>query len=204
MPSSKPSVSIIFNTCCMDTRARFKRNDFRSALYVERAALLKETLKGLSGFDEVIVAGNFEEGEGYRYVEVPPYFHDRRDALRQREAGARFAKGDLLVFSHDDHAPGENFAYQLRDIANEEWDILVPRRVHFQTKAELNNGKVDGYMGGHLLAMKRWIWAKVPWTSLNTEWWDVSMTRLWREAGAKIVWNDGLIHYDMEASSDEK
>jgi len=197
----KPRISLIFNTCCLDPRAKDYRNPYRSTNYEDRANLLREVLKNLSGFDEVIVAGNFEEGENYHYIEVPPYYHDRRDALRQRELGARYTTGDLLVFSHDDHAPGGNLAYQLKD--GIEGDIIVPKRINKSSSKTLNNGKSTDMMGGHLLIMRRWVWAKVPWTSVHTEWWDVTMTRLWREAGAEIMWNDDLICYDVEAKADE-
>jgi hypothetical protein len=38
---------------------------------------------------------------------------------------------------------------------------------------------------------------------VDTEYWDVSMTRLWREKGADLLWTDQLVHLDMEAAEDE-
>ena len=59
-------------------------------------------------------------------------------------------------------------------------------------------------MGGHCLVMKRWLWAEVPWTLLDTEYWDVPMTREWKKVGGKLLWVDDLVHYDLEATEDEK
>jgi len=199
-------ISLIINTAALDPWALAQGgNMFRSAQYNSRAALLRSTLsdKLLKDFDEVIVAGVFEEGEGYNYVEVAPRFRDRRDALWQREIGARHATGDILVFCHDDHRPGDNFGAIL-DIS-EPWDLLIPKRVHGITGATLINGSEADpqYMGGHCLAMKRWLWAEVPWTSVDTEYWDVPMTKLWRSAGAELLWSDEVEHLDIEAQIDE-
>ena len=199
-------ISLILNTASKDPALQ-GTNIFRGTPYSARYGLLKDRILSSvcdSGFDEVIVCGVFEEGPGYRYVPMAPKRRDRRDALHQRDLGAAYATGDILVFCHDDHAPAHDFAEKLQVLADDQsWDILVPKRLHGITDAELNNGRADAYMGGHCLAMRRWLWAEVPWTSVDTEWWDISLSRLWREAGAKIVWNDTLIHYDLEATECE-
>ncbi len=198
--------SFILNTASKDPALQ-GGNPFRKTAYTERYACLRNIILPTilkAGFDEVIVCGVFEEGEGYRYVPMKPLHRDRRDALHQRDLGGAYANGDVLVFCHDDHMPGEGFVEALRTLAEDpSWDLLVPKRLHGITQVELNNGRADNYMGGHCLAMRRWLWAEVPWTSVNTEWWDCSLTRLWREAGAKIVWSDMLTHYDLEAAEDE-
>lgn len=196
-------ISLIYNTACMDKVVRERNNHYRQASYAEREELLSKALRGVTGFDEVIVAGTFKEGDGYRYVPVTPYVRDRRDALWQREWGARYSTGDILVFSHDDHELGEGFAETLREMLDEPWDLLVPQRRHSKTQEKLENGEAAGYMGGHALVMRRWLWAEVPWVSVDTEWWDVTMTRLWEEAGGRIVWTDRLVHYDIEAMENE-
>lgn len=202
-------ISLIINTAAKDP-AVLGGNPFRKTAYTERYNLLKNTVLPAvltEGFDEVIVCGVFEEGDGYKYVPMKPMRRDRRDALHQRDLGAAYATGDLLVFCHDDHVPGPGgFVKTLKDLdlANDPpWDLLVPQRLHGVTGAELNNGRADNYMGGHCLVMRRWLWAEVPWTSVDTEWWDCSLTRVWRETGAEIVWTDALTHLDMEATEDE-
>jgi len=52
--------------------------------------------------------------------------------------------------------------------------------------------------------MHRSLWAEVPWTMTDLIFWDCTMTRMWREAGANLIWRDDLIHYDLEAGADEK
>ena len=200
-------ISLIINTACKDPAVAGASNMYRSGSYGARYGILKDRVLPAvttAGFDEVIVCGVFEPGEGYRYVPMQPRWRDRRDALHQRDLGASYATGDLLVFCHDDHTPAPGFVEVLQQIAlDPDWDLLVPKRLHALTSAELENGRALDYMGGHCLVMKRWLWAEVPWTSVNTEWWDVSLTRLWREAGAKIIWNDELVHLDLEAELTE-
>lgn len=199
-------LSLIINTASLDPYVAARHNMYRKAQYGTRAALLRErVLPSAVGFDEVLVVGQFEGGDGYRYVEFKPRFRDRRDALWQREMGARVSTGDILVFAHDDHAMGDGFADTLRGMVDDEsWDLLCPQRVHGITGDTLNNGEGNDYMGAHALVMRRWLWAAVPWNSLNTEYWDTSMTRLWREAGGHIVWTDQLQHIDVEATADER
>jgi len=211
-------VSYIINTCALDPHTNTFRNPYRTAGYVERAALLRNRILPAAMeqyFDEIIVAGVFEHGTGYQYVPVAPRYRDRRDALVQREMGARHATGDVLVFGHDDHALVANFHRQLEDYNKRRqtsharhlaWDLLIPKRIHGITGATLNNGqysKPEPMMGGHVLVMKRWLWAECPWTSVDTEWWDTSMTRLWKAAGGKLVYADDLQHIDVEAKENE-
>ena len=202
-------ISLCINTAASDPLVNTNSNWYRKAGYGARYGILKEKMLPVAlqqGFDEVIVAGVFEEGDGYQYVPVPPRYRDRRDALWQREMGARYATGDILVFSHDDHSLEDNFRYNLAAVwgrTTHTWDLIIPRRIHGITGAELNNGKETGYMGGHALVMKRWLWAQVSWTSVDSEWWDTSMTRLWKEAGGKLVWAEDLVHIDVEATEEE-
>ena len=201
-------ISLILNTACMDPIVAMRHNTYRDANYMSRIDMLDNTLKDAVGFDEIIVAGNYKVGPRYKYVEVPPHVRTRADGLIQREIGARHATGDILVFCHDDHRPDfADFATILREhygYNQSKNSLLIPKRVHSITGAELNNGQADNYMGGHCLVMHRSLWAEVPWTRTDLIFWDVVMTRLWREAGANLIWHDQLIHYDLEASEDEE
>jgi len=205
-------ISLILNTSCMDPLANIFKNQWRKKPYAARIEILQETIALAKDWDwdEIIVAGQFESGDGYKYVEVEPVFRNRSDGLIQRELGARHATSDVLVFCHDDHRPDDTFELQLRGYDKvADWDLLIPKRIHNLTGDLLENGnheqnpKRESYMGAHCLVMKRWLWAQVPWTSVETTFWDHSMTRLWKEAGAKLVYADDLIHYDMEAEEDE-
>ena len=202
-------ISLILNTACLDPIVASKSNTYRDAKYLSRADMLESTLAVVcvDGYDEVIVAGNYKLGPGYKYIEVPPHSRTRADGLIQREVGARHSVGDILVFCHDDHLPAGNFPDILRQhygYNQNQSDLLIPKRIHNLNGEELNNGKADDYMGGHCLAMHRSLWAEVPWTMTGLIFWDVTQTRLWREAGATLVWHDELIHYDLEATEDEE
>lgn len=193
--------SLIINTAVLAPHAQKTGNPFRTTTYAERGeGLLRIIDEGLPEACEKIVAGNYEPGDGYTYIEVPPLYGDRRDALVQREMGARLSTGDILVFTHDDHLPN----FHASDIQAKDWDILVPKRVHDVTGEELPNGRDQDYMGGHSLIMTREAWVRVPWLSVIPErCWDLPMTRLWREAGLKIEWTDDLISVDLEAKAGE-
>lgn len=202
-------LSLIINTAAGDPWVARQRNMYRAAAYGQRAVYLQQILDAAAGFDEIILAGsppsiNLKAPEGIRLirVEVPPRKRDRSDALWQREVGARFSTGSHLVFTHDDHAPGPDFAETLRR-THFEGNLIIPERLHGLTGESLENGKARGYMGGHLLVMERGLWAKVPWYSVDTEYWDVPMTTLWEQAGGKLQWTDLLSCIDLEAGADE-
>jgi len=192
-------ISLIVNTACMDPMVKGKKQLYANKPYGARAEMLHDIILPYvrEQFDEVLVVGAFERGEGYQYIPMPPLFRDRRDALWQRELGARHSRGSILAFSHDDHL----LKFELSRPLETDWDILVPRRED-RDGNELNNGRLEGYMGGHSLFMTREMWAQVPWTSVNTEWWDVTMTRVWRESGARILWTEGIVHVDLDATID--
>jgi hypothetical protein len=184
----------------MDPLVAFNTSLYAKKPYAYRAELLRERILPAAcseGWDEIIVVGQFEAGIGYEYVPMQPIFRDRRDALWQREAGARCSTGSILAFGHDDHmfAPG---ALEMLCGVPDDWDILVPAR-HNEAGDTLDNGKKKDYMGGHCLFMRRAAWAKVPWTTVDTEWWDVTLTRVWREEGLCIQWTDKIVHIDLDA-----
>jgi len=208
--------SLIINTAALDPWVH-GANPHRSSDYRRRYSLLKERVLPAAisqDFDEIIVAGVYEDGPGYRYLPVAPRFRDRRDALVQREQGARHSSGEVLVFSHDDHALAADFNQVLKSYTGEwgeyakGWDLLMPQRIHGITGAVMNNGFEAGpnktsYMGSHALVMKRWLWASVPWTSVDTEYWDTTLTRMWEQAGGKLVFANDLQHVDVEVAAGE-
>jgi len=202
------SIDIIFNTCCMDPLASIKHNPWREGSYAHRKEMLGDSIEAVPTGIGVIVAGAFtgdQANRGYLYVQVDPIRRNRTDALQQRELGARHSTADVMVFCHDDHRPGEGFFNALESRKPfPSWDILVPKRIHGITGEEMENGRKDGYMGGHCLVMRRWLWARVPWTSCDTAFWDIPMTALWREAGGTLVHTDELVHIDIEVGADEE
>jgi len=200
------NVSLIINTAIAAPHAAQSGNPFRSASYADREALIERILdQGLPEALEKIVSGSYKpslvDPPAYTYLDVPPIYGDRRDALVQREMGARLSVGDFLVFTHDDHLPN----FHASDIPEpDDWDILVPKRVHGVTGEELSNGRDEDYMGGHTLIMTREAWVRVPWLAVLPErCWDLFLTELWRTAGLQIKWTDDLISVDLEAKAGE-
>ena len=194
-------ISLIINSACMAPHASATRNPFRQSAYSDRTETIQKILNTGPYFDECIVAGSYQPGPGYTYLNVEPVHADRRDALYQREMGARLATGDILCFTHDDHLPQFNGS----DIpVGDGWDILVPRRIHGKTGAELPNGQAEGYMGGHTLLMRREVWVAVPWLTVETaRCWDLVMTDKWLDEGFKIAYTDELVSVDLEAEEGE-
>ena len=206
MAGTMPRVSIVINTACADPFSQDRGSPAHGLPYKRRIEILKdETIPRSKDFDDIIVAGSYPESlprlfPHVRFVPVMGEKHDRWDALLQRETGARYASGGVIVFCHDDHAPGENLADICRALPPKV-DILVPKRIHMKTGQEINNGREEGYMGGHCYAMRRWILAEVPLTTAPDEFWDIWLTPVWRKKGANIVWTDRACHYDCESEN---
>jgi hypothetical protein len=210
-------IELIFNTCVGDPAVANNSNPHRQATYADRwpgllATLIEQAKEEEAWWHQITVVGQLSEDHitelasyelGINYIEVPPLRRQRSDALLYREIATRHSSADVFVYSHDDHRPETGMPDKLLYLCEKDSSIIIPKRVHLATNEELNNGKDDDYMGGHVLAMTRGAWAKVPWTRVNTTYWDVPMTRLWRDADVNLVWDDGIICYDIEATEDE-
>lgn len=195
-------VSLIINTACMAAHAAVTKNPFRESAYSERTQLINEILDSSTNFDECIVAGSYKVGNGYTYLNVESVYADRRDALYQREMGARLAIGDIFCFTHDDHLP----QFSAQDVLDhdDDWDILVPKRIHGKTGATLPNGRDEGYMGGHTLLMRREVWVSVSWLTVESaRCWDLVMTDFWLAHCFKIAYTDELVSVDLEVEEGE-
>jgi hypothetical protein len=193
--------SLIINTAALAPHAATSSNLWRTGTYAERAKLVERIVDTCYGkWDEIIVAGNYKPDSAkpsrYIYIDVSPMYGDRRDALVQREMGARLSTGELLAFTHDDHSPD----FAAKDIPDGDWHILVPKRIHGISGVKLPNGEEEGYMGGHTLIMRRDIWVVIPWLTVTPHrCWDLPMTRIWKEAGLNIEFSDDLVSIDLEA-----
>jgi hypothetical protein len=203
------TATLIINTASGADDALLKGNPYRKEAYAKRAELLATRILPSvledDGWDEVIVAGIIpislvEQFPNISFLHLPPVRNDRWDALAHREMAARHACGDLLVFCHDDHLPISGKGLKDHDPY---YDILVPRRAHGMTGVTMNNGRAEGYMGGHCYVQRRWSWARLPLTSAPDEYWDTVLTEAWKQMGASIVWTNKLVHYDLEATAGE-
>jgi len=200
----------IITTACGDPEAWPQRTPSRIQPMQKRQELLRERiLPAAVGFDNVIVVGRYpkeleEAFPDITFLHLPPLVRDRVEAFRQREVGSRWSTADTFVLGADDHALGPGFSDTLRDVLDEDWDILTPLRMHGLTGEVLNNGKEDGYSPWHLHVYKRHVWARLPWTTISTLWCDIALPRLYREHGFKMIWDDRLQVIDVEAAEWEK
>ncbi|KKK90904.1 hypothetical protein LCGC14_2718310 [marine sediment metagenome] len=165
------------------------------------------------GFDELIVSGrphkSLRSDLGVVYHHVSPIRRDRSEALNIREQATRLSTGDILVYSSDDHKLSENF---LSDMPEGDWDVLTPKRLNGSSGNEMNSGapeskwfNYDGYSPAHCNVLKRRVWAKVPWTSIQRiEAWDIPISTKWKEAGFRLEWTDKIWAIDLEAREGEE
>ena len=99
-------ISLVINTCANGPKAAetlssgkqpHAQRSFALRNFILPAAIADPT------FDEIIVVGEWEPGNGYIYIEVPSEWFSCVDALAQRQAGFERSTGDWIVFQHDDH-----------------------------------------------------------------------------------------------------
>jgi len=177
--------------------------------YHERAWLLRNVLlpwyQTLGLFDEIIVVGAFETGDGYTYVPCEAVHHSVADALIQRQRGLEASRGsadDWLLFQHDDHLWDPKNAVPSVDSC----PVLSPSR---WTRARqggigepLNDGHSDGYVNGHACLMRRWAATKLQWATVAPVFtWDIEMTRRCGESGIRWRYAPEYKVYDVERGS---
>lgn len=192
-------ISVIVNTACLGDPTT--RNSQQIGLHATRAYALKHWIIPSYLADphisELIVVGEFEAGDGYRYIWMPSIHKSCVDALSQRQAGFDAASGDWLVFQHDDHtlAPGWQNGLDVRA------DVLNPTR--WRAGARLNNGEADfnpaPYISGHCAVYKRRVLETCPWGSVPPQHtWDQAHTAQIRTADFSISWTDAMRVRDVE------
>lgn len=205
-------ISIVINTCAKGASEEPGGYDLSSMgkpyglrYEVLRNQILPRYSRIPHGPDEIIVAGEFEPGDDWTYIEAPSEYNDARDALHQRQAGAEVATGNLVVFQHDDHYLRDLFWRNLREnaVVFETHDLLNPIRACWRDgsarRHNVNEGCPD-YISGHFVVMTREALETVPWKDVSTEKvnWDQSHTdlcddRLYRWAKAPM-----LVAFDVE------
>lgn len=202
------NLSVVINTCALGPRAASVTGSTTPTPHSARAYALHEfilpTLASDPNVSEVIVVGEFEEGDGYVYVPCPSRAFSCVDALAQRQAGFEASSGDVVLFMHDDHALDARASWYLKHL----WrffdaDVVVPTRLQRRPAKVLNNG-LPAYVGGHAAAYARWTLEAAPWGAVpKVHTWDVEHTRMLREAGARIVESHETHVYDIEYGVDE-
>ncbi|KKK49150.1 hypothetical protein LCGC14_3137930, partial [marine sediment metagenome] len=128
-------LSLVINSCARGSKAAETLSSGRQP-HVQRAYALRNFILPAAladpTFDEVIVVGEWEPGNGYIYIEVPSVHFSCVDALAQRQAGFERSTGGWVVFQHDDHSMN-NYVWDvthslLQWIHLTEADVLVPAR----------------------------------------------------------------------------
>lgn len=176
-----------------------------------RSQILPSVL-GQGVFNEVFVVGDYEVGEGYRYLPVPPLTGTTLDALVKRDCATVASRADAILFLSDDHRlePGWNWGWnEWREMA---WDVLVPARftIHDGATVEVNNG-MDGrwpgapYCAGHAGIYMRDALHDFPWTSSpHDPFWDLHHSKHMLAAGSWFLHCPDLKVLDIDPNPAEK
>ena len=184
--------------------------------YSERAWLLRSVLLPAytkwfpERFREVIVVGEWEEGEGYTYVPFKSVYKNCADALIKRQAGfeaLEHTSVPWVLFQHDDHLWDPTNLIDPRESAY----VLSPSR---WTRARNPEGErlADGayprstmqYVNGHACLMKPHVfregfsWATVP--PVFT--WDIAMSSDLERRGVPMRYAPELKVWDVEVGAE--
>lgn len=116
-------------------------------------------------FTEILVVGDYHDGDGYRYLHVPPVTGTTIDALIKRDTAAVATEAETLVYLCDDHRLSPVFWDDLQMYLPEPWDLLAPSRytVREGNTIPLNMGRREGYIGGHGIVARRSALRILPW-----------------------------------------
>lgn len=205
--SSKYSLAIVVNSCALGPRAPFVTGSRTTTPHIMREHALRNFILPAYARSphvaEVVVAGEWERGDGYTYVHSPSREFSCVDALDQRHAGFLETTADLVAFTHDDHFLDPKALEAIATHGLGSADVLVPRRLARTREGIvlLNNGggDRDPYIGGHAEIMRREVAVAAPWNAVNrVHTWDLSHTQNVRAAGARIEWSVLLDVWDVE------
>lgn len=190
-------ISLIINTCAgsKDPRTLERVGSFGLSYcmpYGERAAGLRkmiERYRTVPGID-LIVSGEWECGDGYRYVHCPGPTRTPMDPPAQRQAGAIIANYELMVFLNDDHfVPPEHLDSIWERMREADVGAFVKRLALKKDSSEqkLETGWPE-YVMGHACVMSRKALEVVPWDVVPlVVQQDVEHTKLVRAAGLRIM-----------------
>jgi hypothetical protein len=164
-------------------------------------------------FREVLVVGDFQPGDGYRYLAVPRVTGTTMDALMKRECAAVASRADALLYICDDHLLLDGWASEWPAYEQGHWGVLVPARYTvFEDGAmeEINNGmdtRWPGapYCGGHAGIFRREVLRARPWmASPHDLFWDLGHSRQVRDSGFPVVHCPDLKVLDVDPNPAEK
>lgn len=178
------------------------RQPHRFREYLLKCHILPQAAAMLD-IQEVLVVGDFEDGEGYRYIPVPSVERSSIfDSLRKRQIGCAEAKGNWIIVQNDDHLLDPDFVSRMWKYVAADTGVVSPaRRTRLRRTAgeALNSGSRDGYINGHTAAYRRDVLQRCPWDNCPRIFsYDVAHTHMIRDAGFDIVFPADVITWDCE------
>lgn len=199
--------SLIINTAALAKHADVTLSSGRSPYSWRTYALRNWLLPAYTSdalIDEVIVVGEWEEGDGYTYVPLKNVHRSWQDCIAQRQAGFEVSTGEIIIHQHDDHlldtfnsVLDEPTAYPKEAT----FQVLVPQRwtrLRNPHGERLNHGE-NQYIGGHCTIYRREVLEQCPWKNVPGVFTlDVEHTKQIRAAGFSIAWSDSLRCWDTE------
>jgi hypothetical protein len=197
-------ISLVVNTACLGLRAGAilssgkRPHDLREFLL--KCFIIPEAMAN-PAISEIIVAGEFEPGEGYTYVRAPSVYFNCRDALHQRQRGFEAATGDVILFQHDDHLVQGDFPPM--EVFTDTQVVVPQRRTRMrQAIGERLNAGEGRYVSGHAAFYSREAITKCPWGQVPKVYqWDRAHTEQLLDAGFRVGMADQMMAWDIEWGS---
>lgn len=202
------SISLVINTNCLGDSASGISSGGKGVAYAGRAYALRNLILPLYTrwapvFREIVVVGEYEEGEGYTYVPCDSIYRNCADALIQRQAGfeALTKNSEWVLFMHDDH---------LWDVENliprtTPYDVISPSRwTRLRGAPErLNNGETLGHISGHAVLMRPSVLRAFRWSSVPPVFtWDIETQRMLETMGYSVGREESVKVWDVEMGSE--
>ena len=152
-------------------------------------------------FTEILVVGQYRDGNGYRYLHVPSVTGTTVDGLIKRDTAAVATEAPVIVYLCDDHRLSPTFYDELEGYLPDEWDLLAPSRYTMREGMQipLNMGRREGYIGGHGIIVRRSALRILPWMAgLHkgdaARIWDVTHTLDAAKRGVRVAYApDGVL-----------
>ncbi len=148
------------------------------------------------------MVGEWQEGNGYKYIKSKSKYFSCVDALDQRHKASKEVTGDIVVFQHDDHVMDMTMPYRLKN--SDIWDdldVVSPTRLRRETTGlvRLENGSGEDYIGGHCSVMTAEALRLAPWNKVyKVHTWDVAHTLLLMEKNLRLGFAEDIFVYDVE------
>ena len=199
------TISLVVNTACLGLRAgavlSSGKRPHNLREFLLKCFILPEAMAN-PAISEIIVAGEFEPGDGYIYVPARSVYFNCRDALHQRQRGFEVSTGDVILFQHDDHLVQGVFPPME---AFNSVQVIVPQRrtrMRVPTGERLNTGEGE-YISGHAAFYTREAVAKCPWGQVPKVYqWDRAHTLQLRKAGYLAAIAEQVVAWDIEWGSE--